>query len=138
MGRLSPLKDHNVRLDCRVERTVTPANIRARLKPYGGTEIFPHRLRTSNVIAAVELVMHCTKVRKEKLYLLMRNFSRMFREPEKTPCAMATEIPSKRPLQICILSTGQPWSSKGDFVGCGGNPLMSYSLPVTLCIDCTQ
>lgn len=32
----------------------------------------------------------------------MRNFSRMFREPENTPCATATEIPKSRLLNTSM------------------------------------
>lgn len=32
----------------------------------------------------------------------MRNFNRILSDPEKTPCATATETPNKRPLQTSM------------------------------------
>lgn len=32
----------------------------------------------------------------------MRNFNRIFSEPENNPCATATEMPNKRPLQTSM------------------------------------
>lgn len=99
MGRLSPRSDHSVKQDCRVESSVTLAKTLARLRLKGGTSILPSLLRISRVRAAVLLVRHWTRVKKIKSYREIRIFSRMFKDPENTPWATATEIPRVRPLQ---------------------------------------
>lgn len=72
----------------------------------GGMWTLPSLLRTSRVSAAVKLVRNWIRVRKPNWYLLIRNFSRMFRDPEKTPCATATEIPNRRLRNTSMVGGG--------------------------------
>lgn len=63
IGKLSPLRDHRVRVDCRVARIQTPEKTFANCRLNGGISTFPSLRRISRVSAAVLLVMNWIRVR---------------------------------------------------------------------------
>lgn len=56
MGKLSPLRDQRVSVDCKVDKIQTLAKTFTNWKLKGGISILPSLLSTSNVRAAVPLV----------------------------------------------------------------------------------
>lgn len=58
MGKLNPLRDQRVNVDCKGAKIQTLAKVLTNWKLKGGMSILPSLLSTSNVRAAVLLVRH--------------------------------------------------------------------------------